>query len=311
MNSYAFEDPITTFTSGGFTNLVRTFGGLAAYSYVFNGESGYLDHALATASLAAQVTGATDWHINPDEPVVLDYNTEFKTTNQITTFYDPGPYRSSDHDPVVIGLHFNTPPTANAGGPYSGVPFDPVTFAGSATDPDGALETLTYAWDFDYDGTFTADATGVDLRSPTHAYALPRTYTVALRVTDTAGDSSPIATATVIIGLPTATEGKIQGTLTWNDGIKTKLNVDSKNGEIKGSIIFDGDGRTYDSTRFDSMVVTGTDATLYGAFGSVMFRLDVHDGGRGGTDTLRLRTTDGYDSGVLTQPRGELLVLVK
>jgi hypothetical protein len=311
LNSYTFEDPVTTLTSGGFTNLVRTFGGLAAYSYVFNGESGYLDHGLATLSLAAQVTGATDWHINPDEPVALDYNLEFKTLNQQTTFYDPGPYRSSDHDPVVIGLHFNTPPTANAGGPYSGVPFDPVTFAGSATDPDGALATLTYVWDFDYDGTFTADATGADLRNPTHAYASTGTYTVALRVTDTAGDSSPIATATVTIALPTATEGKIQGTLTWGDVIKTKLNVDSKNGAIKGSITFEGDGRTYESTRFDSMVATGTDATVYGAFGSVMFRLDVHDGGPQGADTLRLRTTDGYDSGVLTQPRGELLVLVK
>lgn len=310
MNSYTFEDPITTFTSGGFTNLVRTFGGLGAYSYVFNGESGYLDHALATASLAAQVTSATDWHINPDEPVVLDYNTEFKTTNQITTFYDPGPYRSSDHDPVVIGVHFNTPPTASAGGPYSGVPFGPVTFAGSATDPDGALNTLMYAWDFDYDGTFTADATGVDLRNPTHAYAASGTYTVALRVTDAAGDSSAIATATVTIAVPTATEGKIQGTQTWGNIIRTKLNVDSKNGEIKGSIFYEGDGRTYESTRFDSMVVIGVDATVHGAFGSVTFRLDVHDGGRGDTDTLRLQTSEGYDSGVLTQPRGELLVLV-
>lgn len=310
MNSYTFEDPITTFTSGGFTNLVRTFGGLGAYSYVFNGESGYLDHALATASLAAQVTSATDWHINPDEPVVLDYNTEFKTTNQITTFYDPGPYRSSDHDPVVIGVHFNTPPTASAGGPYSGVPFGPVTFAGSATDPDGALNTLMYAWDFDYDGTFTADATGVDLRNPTHAYAASGTYTVALRVTDAAGDSSAIATATVTIAVPTATEGKIQGTQTWGNIIRTKLNVDSKNGEIKGSIFYEGDGQTYESTRFDSMVVIGVDATVHGAFGSVTFRLDVHDGGRGDTDTLRLQTSEGYDSGVLTQPRGELLVLV-
>ncbi len=104
LNSYTFEDPITALVAGGFTNMVRAFGGLSAYSYVFNGESGYLDHALATASLAAKVVSVTDWHINPDEPTVLDYNVEFKTTNQITTFYDAGPYRSSDHDPVVVGL---------------------------------------------------------------------------------------------------------------------------------------------------------------------------------------------------------------
>ncbi|MEP7002962.1 MAG: ExeM/NucH family extracellular endonuclease [Chloroflexota bacterium] len=104
MNSYTFEDPITTFTNGGLTNLVRTYGGTEAYSYVFNGESGYLDHALATAGLAAQVRGASDWHINADEPTVLDYNVEFKTANQVNTFYDAGPYRASDHDPVLVFL---------------------------------------------------------------------------------------------------------------------------------------------------------------------------------------------------------------
>jgi hypothetical protein len=77
---------------------------LGAYSYVFDGESGYLDHALATPSLAAKVTGASDWHINSDEPIALDYNTEFKTAGQVGSFYDDGPYRSSDHDPVVVGI---------------------------------------------------------------------------------------------------------------------------------------------------------------------------------------------------------------
>ena len=44
--------------------------------------------------------GVTVWHINADEPSVLDYNTEFKTQD----LYAPTPYRSSDHDPVVVGL---------------------------------------------------------------------------------------------------------------------------------------------------------------------------------------------------------------
>jgi predicted extracellular nuclease len=106
LNSYTFETPITTLEDGGFTNLVRRFGGLTAYSYVFMGESGYLDHALASESLNGQVSGTTEWHINPDEPTVLDYLFDFKTTNQHTTFYAPGPYRSSDHDPVIVGLEF-------------------------------------------------------------------------------------------------------------------------------------------------------------------------------------------------------------
>ena len=107
LNAYTFETPITTLESKGYTNLVRKYGGLTAYSYVFQGESGYLDHALATSSLEAQVTGATEWHINPDEPTVLDYNVNFKSANHVTTLYDDGPYRASDHDPVIVGLQLD------------------------------------------------------------------------------------------------------------------------------------------------------------------------------------------------------------
>ena len=104
MNSYAMEDPITAFKAGGFHDLVRELDGPTSYSYVFDGESGYLDHALATSSLAPQVAGVGHWHINPDEPTVLDYNTEFKTAHHVDSLYAPTPYRSSDHDPVLIGI---------------------------------------------------------------------------------------------------------------------------------------------------------------------------------------------------------------
>jgi predicted extracellular nuclease len=69
------------------------------YSYVFDGQSGELDHALAGKGLARRVTGATIWHINSDEPVFLDYNTEFNPPE----FYRPDAFRSSDHDPVLLG----------------------------------------------------------------------------------------------------------------------------------------------------------------------------------------------------------------
>ena len=50
LNSYTFEDPITRSRPTA-TRTSSAYHGLNAYSYVFNGESGYLDHALATASL--------------------------------------------------------------------------------------------------------------------------------------------------------------------------------------------------------------------------------------------------------------------
>lgn len=104
LNSYAKEDPITTIKNAGYINLLESFLGDAAYSFVFGGQSGYLDHALANASLTSQVSGATEWHINADEPIALDYNVEFKTPNHVNTLYAPTPYRAADHDPVLVGL---------------------------------------------------------------------------------------------------------------------------------------------------------------------------------------------------------------
>jgi hypothetical protein len=104
LNAYAKEDPINVIRAAGYTDLLASFGGGNAYSYVFSGQSGYLDHGLASASLAPQVRGATEWHINADEPRVLDYNLEFKTLRQQSMLYSAEPYRASDHDPLVIGI---------------------------------------------------------------------------------------------------------------------------------------------------------------------------------------------------------------
>jgi uncharacterized protein len=104
LNSYAMEDPIMVFEEFGYTNLIREFVGPDSYSYVFDGQWGNLDHALATPSLAAKVTGVTEYHINADEPSVLDYNTNFKSAGQIQSLFAPDQYRSSDHDPVIIGI---------------------------------------------------------------------------------------------------------------------------------------------------------------------------------------------------------------
>ncbi len=109
-NSYASEDPITALKKHGFTNLIETVLGPEAYSYAFDAQWGYLDYALASASLVSQVSGVADYHINSDEPNVLDYNTEFKSAGQVVSLYAPDQFRISDHDPVVVGLTLNAAP---------------------------------------------------------------------------------------------------------------------------------------------------------------------------------------------------------
>ncbi|UTY55772.1 ExeM/NucH family extracellular endonuclease [Massilia sp. erpn] len=103
MNSYGMEDPIAAITARGFVNQLERFvrpQGLP-YSYVFGHQAGYLDHALASATLSPQVAGVAEWHVNADEPTVIDYNTEGKPQD----LYDALPYRASDHDPVVVSLN--------------------------------------------------------------------------------------------------------------------------------------------------------------------------------------------------------------
>jgi predicted extracellular nuclease len=100
LNAYVMEDPVTAIKNAGYTSLVSQFSSAGeAYSYVFEGQSGELDHVLASPSLTPQVVGAAVWHVNSDEPRALDYN----DYNQ-PLLYQAGSYRSADHDPVLIYL---------------------------------------------------------------------------------------------------------------------------------------------------------------------------------------------------------------
>ncbi len=104
LNAYAKEGPVTLLENAGYENLLARFHGDEVYSYVFFGQSGYLDHVLASAALQQHVVGAGAWHINADEPRALEYTTQYKSEAQIAAFYAPDAYRSSDHDPVYADL---------------------------------------------------------------------------------------------------------------------------------------------------------------------------------------------------------------
>ncbi len=101
MNSYMEEDPIRELETE-LTNLITkydkkhyTYNFFAGFAMPWVGR-GSLDHAFATPGLAKQVTRTAIWHINADEPRFLDWYDP--------TVVAPGPYRASDHDPVMIGL---------------------------------------------------------------------------------------------------------------------------------------------------------------------------------------------------------------
>ncbi len=191
MNSYAKEDPIVALQNAGYTDMVAAFGAPNAYGYVFDGQLGYLDHALANSSLNLQVAGVAEWHINADEIPLFDYNDDVRSADEATfdeesdslPLYEPNQFRTSDHDPVVIGLDLNAPPTVDAGGPYPVNEGDSVTLIANGSDPNG--DSLTYAWDLDNNGSFETPGQSVTFSAPPNS--APATYTVKVQVVDNGG----------------------------------------------------------------------------------------------------------------------------
>ncbi len=136
LNAYSQEDPIDTLRASGYVDQTAIHAP-GSYSYAFDGLHGHLDHAFSSPQLSSQISGVANWHINADEPAVLDYSLTGKSPAKqainVGTFY-----RASDHDPVLIGLEL-TPPLIT----YA-------TWAASIVWPPGA-ETEP-AGDADHDG---------------------------------------------------------------------------------------------------------------------------------------------------------------
>ncbi|ARU06443.1 hypothetical protein CCO03_18850 [Comamonas serinivorans] len=108
-NAYAQEDPVKDLEASGFRKVSQ------GTSYLFQGLHGSLDHVFVSESLADRVGRVIKWRINADEPTVLDYNTNYKSAAQIAGYYSEAAYRSSDHNPVILGLSWRTPPDPEAG----------------------------------------------------------------------------------------------------------------------------------------------------------------------------------------------------
>lgn len=104
-NAYFEEDPLDSLRSAGFTILSTR----ESYSYLYQGQVGSLDNAFATNTLLPFVTGIEKWNINSVEPPYLGYEDDIDEggsdqTNFWSFLYSDIPARSSDHDPVIVGL---------------------------------------------------------------------------------------------------------------------------------------------------------------------------------------------------------------
>ncbi len=202
LNSYDKEDPIDALRAAGYTDLLLTYQGEEAYSYVFDGQLGYLDYALAGTELLDNVTGAAAWHINSDEPSLIDYDMTFKKPAQ-DALWAPDEWRSSDHDPIVVGLDLDetAPELSVVADPAVIFPPDnkwrSVTFDIVAVDNSGA-EVAVEIIDVQASGQKAqireVSDTEVEVRARQGAV-----YTVTFEATDPSGNATT-RTVTITVG---------------------------------------------------------------------------------------------------------------
>lgn len=223
LNSYGAEDPIKTLQGAGFESLNLRVPAPERYSYVFNGESGYLDHALASENLSRQVSGITEWHINSDEPIALDYNVEFKQNPNCTSgnpagsncngqdLYAPTPFRSSDHDPVVVGLKLSADPlravqpTLSVTPPAGAQVGQSVNFGIDAKAAEGStLSALEVNW-----GDGRVQGLPTTATSAAHTFDAAGTYTVGVKATDANGESASQSVSVTVRAAPVEGSGKL------------------------------------------------------------------------------------------------------
>ncbi|MEZ4661546.1 MAG: hypothetical protein R2911_28680 [Caldilineaceae bacterium] len=156
--------------------------------------------------MASEVSGTTIWHINSDEPDLIDYDTTFKLDAQ-DAIYAEDPYRASDHDPVIVGLSVcdEIAPTVEVTvSPDSLWPpnhkyvrveatltitdFDPsptVTVAAESNEPDNGTGNGDKPNDI-----VIIDNTHFDLRAERAGSGTGRIYTITYQVTDACGNST-------------------------------------------------------------------------------------------------------------------------
>jgi PKD repeat protein len=151
------------------------------------GETVTLSNAVTSAFLGSNRADRRGWTVEVRNPATVPCRV---FAVQADGQFAERDVRRAPSDCDAGGGKENTPPVADANGPYSGTAGSAVSFnSAGSNDPDGT--TLSYAWDFG-DGNSSTQA------NPNHVYAATGTYTVRLTVTDVDGASDSQSTSATV-----------------------------------------------------------------------------------------------------------------
>ena len=98
-NAYTREAPVRRLVRAGYADVGARF--THESTYAFDGMVGSLDHVLVNRAALRSVVGADVWNVNSVESVAFEYS---RLNVNVTRFYSPGPFRASDHDPLLVGI---------------------------------------------------------------------------------------------------------------------------------------------------------------------------------------------------------------
>jgi predicted extracellular nuclease len=169
LNDFEFSQTVGILEAAGMHDLMNTLPLNQRYSYEFEGNAQVLDHIMFSNGLFGRPFVFDPLHVNAE-------------------FWD----QASDHDPSVVRVTLNEPPSVSAGGPYSVAEGGTVPLSANGSDPESG--TLAYAWDLDDNGSYETSG-----QSPTFSAAAldgPSSPTVHVQVTDD-GELTGTAVATV------------------------------------------------------------------------------------------------------------------
>ena len=166
-NAYSAEDPMQVFYGAGFTSIGTAYN--TAETYVFDGLVGSLDHVLANEEALAMVSGATVWSINSVESIALEYS---RANYNVTQFHSADPYRSSDHDPMKVGLNIVFDVEEEP------IPGDTVKSSVGFTGTGSATAVPVVVSVYDTSGALVQRSIGVATRDFAFTGLAPGTYTV-------------------------------------------------------------------------------------------------------------------------------------